>query len=117
MIGVQAERPAESRVELMAKMLVMVRFFGEWGHAAARRPLTSAPRAGRSGMRRRMVGSTIQRPRVINVDRALEAIQLDDDGQADRGLPCRDGDDEDREDLAFQRRKMARESDHVDVDL
>src|SRR5258708_36405137 len=108
---VHAARIAESPVEPSAITFVTARFFGACGDAAARRPLINAPSAGNRGIRRRMVGLTIQLPRFVDVDRALEAVQLDDDGQADRGLPCCNSNDEDREDLPFQRRESLREGD------
>src|SRR5207302_2704167 len=52
---VHAASSAESPVDPSAIALVIVRFFGVCGLAAARTPLISAPRAGMSGMSRRIV--------------------------------------------------------------
>src|SRR5690349_16705893 len=104
----RAERP----VVASAKKFVIVRFFGVSGWAYARAPLTSAPSAGSRTIRSSALA--IQRPRFIDIDRAAQPVQLNDDRQSHRRLPCRDGDDEDREDLAFERRKAVREGDEVD---
>src|SRR5437016_14409517 len=59
---VHAARSADNPVEPSAMMFVIARFFGVCGLAAARTPLISAPKAGRRGIRRRMVGLTIHAP-------------------------------------------------------
>src|SRR5690242_14434583 len=108
--AMSAERP----VVASAKKFVIARFFGVSGFANAREPLTSAPNAGSSTISSSALA--IQRPRFIDIDRAAQPVQLNDDGQPHRRLPCRDGDDEDREDLPFERREPVREGDEVDVD-
>src|SRR5258708_30799641 len=57
----------------------------------------------------------IQLPNLIDIHGALEPVQLNHESEADRGLPCRDGDDEDREDLPLERRELIRERHEVDV--
>src|SRR5258706_13044770 len=57
----------------------------------------------------------IQLPHLIDIHGALQAVQLNHESEADRGLPGRDGDDEDREDLPFERRELIRERHEVDV--
>src|SRR5262249_41077284 len=99
---VHAASTAESPVVPRATRFVIVRFFCVSGLATARVPWTSAPMAGSSGMSTRMVGLTIQLPRLIDVDRAAQAIELNDDGQPHRRLARRDGDDEDGEDLPLE---------------
>src|SRR3954453_22862653 len=106
---VHAASSAESPVVPSAMTFVIARLLCVRGYAAARRPLISAPSAGRRGMRRRMVGLPIHRPRFIDIDRALQPVQLDDDREPHRGLPCCHGDDEDRENLSFQRWEAGRE--------
>src|SRR6185369_8453808 len=102
---------AESPVVASAKKFVIARFFGVRGARKAREPLMSAPRAGSRTMARRALA--IQHSRLVDIDRALQSIQLDDDRQPDRCLPCRHGNDEDREDLTFERREPVGEGDEV----
>src|SRR5205085_6143365 len=94
---------AESAVDPTATAFVIARFFGVSGHQNARKPLIAAPSAGSSGTRRSSQGLTIQLPRLVNVDRAAQPVQLNDDRESDRRLTRRDRDDEDREHLTFQR--------------
>src|ERR1043166_4858597 len=108
---VQIASAAERAVEPRATVLVTARFFGASGFAKARRPLISAPSAGRSGMAIRIQGLTIQLPRLVDVDRAAQPVERDDDGQPDGRLPRRDGDDEDGEDLPLQRAEARGEGD------
>src|SRR6266852_1611348 len=56
-----------------------------------------------------------QRPRLIDIDRALQPVHLNDDCQTDGGFSGGDGDDEDREDLSLERREAMRERHEVDV--
>src|ERR1043165_5326015 len=96
---VQIASAAERAVEPRATMFVIARFFFSSGVAKARSPLRSAPSAGSSGIAIRIQGLTIQLPRLVDVDRAAQPVELDDDGQPDGPLPRRHGDDEDGEDL------------------
>src|SRR5216684_4487376 len=105
---------AERKVVPRAMALVTALFFGVFGLAKARTPLSSAPSAGRSGMSRSRLA--IQLPRLVDIDRAAQAVQLDDDGQTDGGFTGRHSDDEDREDLPFQVREALGEGNQVDVD-
>src|SRR5258708_22377477 len=105
---------AERKVVPREMALVTALFFGVFGFAKARTPLSSAPRAGRSGMSRSRLA--IQLPRLVDIDRAAQAVQLDDDGQTDGSFTGRHGDDEDGKDLSFQVGEALGESDEGDFD-
>src|SRR5581483_4543437 len=108
-VATSAERPVEAR----AKKFVHALFFGRSGRANARTPLSSAPIAGRSGTRRSVLA--IQLSGLVDVHGALQPVQLNDDGQPDRGLPRGDGDHEDGEYLAVERGDLMGKSDEVHV--
>src|SRR5436305_14673634 len=59
---VHAASSADSPVDPSATAFVIARLLCVRGFAAARRPLMSAPRAGRRGINRRMVGLIIHTP-------------------------------------------------------
>src|SRR4051794_21975243 len=108
--AINAARPVLPR----ANTLVMVLFLGVWGLRTARRPLTSAPSAG--SRTTSSSASAIERPHLVDIDRTAEPVELDDDGQADRGLAGGDRNDKYREDLPLQVRETVGEGHEIDVD-
>eukprot|EP01137_Pigoraptor_chileana_P037448 Opistho-2@34535 len=88
-----------------------------------KKPAAAAPTRGASGTASSMfwesvadiLPSALQRVELIDIDGGAVAEQHDQDGQADRRLGCRHGQDEEHEDLACHIAQIVREGHEVQV--